>query len=802
MDRGSGSTGRWECIDFELEIREGGPRNYPVAVRSPAGEAQEQMRLPFDEGEIEDRLRTLEVALLRSGGRRRRMPSQEERTVHEFGQALFESLLVGDVRTRYEISLDKARQQNKGLRLKLRIQPPELTGLPWEFLYDEGQGEYLCLSSETPLVRYVDLRRPIEQLPVTPPLRILGMVASPLDLEPLDVEDEKRLVEQAIKDLRADGLVELTWLEGQTWRDLQRAMRRGWWHIFHFIGHGDFDPATDEGRIALSDESGRRHLLKATHLARLLDDHRPLRLAFLNSCEGAQGSEGDPFSSTAATLVRRGIPAVVAMQYEISDKAAIEFSRSFYEAVADSMPVDAAVAEARTAVSMVSNLEWGTPVLYMRSPDGRIFDVSTEEPPVKPIPEETRDPEKEERQNRLNELYAQARRSHQDQEWQAVVDLFDQIHALDPEHPDPEGFLASAREELRALEQARRRVAALYDQGLRHMEAGEWTNALECFEEVQRLKPSYRETEKLLEEVRNELAKPPTVEVPDLTGQEASQASSTLENRGLKLGARDEAPSETVPEGSIIRQTPTAGTEVKPGSSVSVTLSSGQEKRPTPTSPYVEPERQDRWKWEEVLSTVTSTLAMFGGIVALVAALIGVFTHLGDLGAFSGPPGVILGEFAGYCLSLVGILGGLVGLHIRQAPTYGRLGRAGFLTALVGTTLILMATFIYLMFLYFYRNELSLLVSQDPPVWLFLLGILGELGVFVGYILLGRATLRARVLPRWCGVGFIIASVSVPLGILGGPLLLLGEVIVIGLLWLALGYVLWYQRGITPDHRS
>jgi CHAT domain-containing protein len=144
------------------------------------------------------------------------------------------------------------------------------------------------------------------------------MVASPLDLDPLDVEGEKRLVEETTKDLQKDRLVELTWLDGQTWRDLQRAMRRGSWHIFHFIGHGDFDVRSDEGRIALANEAGRSHVLRATDLAMLLDNHPPLRLVFLNSCEGAQGSEGDPFSSTAATLVRRGIPAVVAMQYERS----------------------------------------------------------------------------------------------------------------------------------------------------------------------------------------------------------------------------------------------------------------------------------------------------------------------------------------------------------------------------------------------------------------------------------------------------------------------------------------------------
>jgi hypothetical protein len=67
------------------------------------------------------------------------------------------------------------------------------------------------------------------------------------------------------------------------------------------------------------------------------------------------------------------------MQYEITDRAAIEFSRGFYESLAEGLPVDAAVAEARKAVnfSMAYTVEWGTPVLHMRSPDGRLFDLDT-----------------------------------------------------------------------------------------------------------------------------------------------------------------------------------------------------------------------------------------------------------------------------------------------------------------------------------------------------------------------------------------------------------------------------------------
>jgi len=364
----------------------------------------------------------------------------------------------------------------------------------------------------------------------------------------------------------------------------------------------------------------------------------------LNSCEGARGNAQDAFSSTAATLVRPGIPAVLANQYEITDEAAIAFSRTFYQAVADGLPVDAAVAYARTSlkIEIDNTLEWATPVLYMRSPDGRIFDISPKAQPVKLAQEEpedqgeedplrryrkaverawageelhrrdverlrdlannklglslsaatgiehevmgdtkeailelqTKDSEPGERRNRVDELYAQARRSHQDQEWQAVIDLFDQIHALDSAYADSEGLLASAREALADAESARR-VATMYEQGLRHLEAEEWSQALHCFEELQRLAPFYRDAERLLSRARHELAKPSTVEVPDLYGRNASQAGSILDHMGLTLDVQDRASNETIPEGKIVSQNPEAGSEVEAGSPVSVVVSLG-----------------------------------------------------------------------------------------------------------------------------------------------------------------------------------------------------------------------------------
>ncbi len=386
-------------LDFEIEIGQGDGRIYPVAVRSPAGESRAKLTWPFDELQVKLWLSELQNALLRSGGPRRRGLTAHEQKVQDFGHKLFEFILPAEARSLYRTSLSRAKAGGGGLRLKLCILDPGLAVLPWEFLFDKVNNEYLCLSTQTPLVRYLELAQAPQVLAVTPPLRILGLIASPAGLDKLNVELEKQRVEEALADLLGEGLIELHWMPGQTRRDLHRAMRQGPWHIFHYIGHGGFDPVHQEGLIFLADSAGQAEALSATQLSRLLGDHASLRTVFLNACEGAASSQTDLFSGTAATLMRRGIPAVLAMQYAISDRAAIEFTTTFYESLADGYPVDAAVTEARKAISLGINhsVEWGTPVLHMRSPDGVIFDLMA----VAPSP--LRDQEPAAQPNRLNQ---------------------------------------------------------------------------------------------------------------------------------------------------------------------------------------------------------------------------------------------------------------------------------------------------------------------------------------------------------------------------------------------------------------
>jgi len=367
-------------LDFDLEIGQGSEGKYIITARSPAGEARIKVRFPFDAPTLEKTLLKMQIALLQSSDVHRKVLSPEQQLVQEFGQKLFDGILAGEVRSRYDVCRQLARQETgaSGVRLRLSIQAPELAALPWEFLYDARQSEYLCLSRSTPLVRYLPLAQPAQPLTVKPPLRILCMIASPSDQDQLDIIREQQRIKSALDTLESQGLVQLYWIPGQTWNDLQQAMWRGPWHIFHFIGHGGFHPTLQEGVLALANEQGKSQLLSATQLARLLADHKHLRLALLNACDGAKGGEKDIFSSTAATLARGGVPAVLAMQYEISDRAAIQLTRTFYSALANGLPVDEAVSEVRKAISLdaAKTLEWATPVLFMHSPDGLLFNVA------------------------------------------------------------------------------------------------------------------------------------------------------------------------------------------------------------------------------------------------------------------------------------------------------------------------------------------------------------------------------------------------------------------------------------------
>jgi CHAT domain-containing protein len=135
-------------------------------------------------------------------------------------------------------------------------------------------------------------------------------------------------------------------------------------NVFHFIGHGVFE--NNKGSIALEDQDGKYKLLDDEGFANFFLGNRNLGLAVLNSCQGAAVSENQVFAGIAPNLVRRGIPAVVAMQYSILDTTAKVFADEFYRTLALGWPIDAAIQTTRNAISIevgIDKPDFATPVL-------------------------------------------------------------------------------------------------------------------------------------------------------------------------------------------------------------------------------------------------------------------------------------------------------------------------------------------------------------------------------------------------------------------------------------------------------
>ncbi len=437
-------------LDFDLGIEPSGDGYTARVFNSPGGQAAGDFKLPFSDLEIENFL----LRLGRSRHAVRRIESPEMASAKAFGGQLFNGVFAGDVRGCLRSSLDEASRQGAGLRIRLHLSKvPALADLPWEFLYNPGMNRFLGLSVETPLVRYLDLPERIRPLVVTPPLRVLMMISSPSDYPQLDVERESAKMHEALADPIQRGLVTVERLEDATLSELQRRLRKGQYHIFHFVGHGGFDEQAQDGILVLEDQENRGRRVSAQFLGTLLHDHRPLQLAILNACEGARASRADLFAGTAQSLVQQGIPAVIAMQFEVTDEAAICFTHEFYVAIAGGYPVDSALAEARKAIfAEVSEIEWGTPILYMRSPDGRIFEVEQVS-------------EADRKQLQISSILKAARTAAASNDWSTAIDGFKQVLAMESGHADAAAGLSEATRQAKAADEEARQqeIAAVVE---------------------------------------------------------------------------------------------------------------------------------------------------------------------------------------------------------------------------------------------------------------------------------------------------------------------------------------------------
>lgn len=353
---------------LDVDIRVGDsqePGRYPVTAETAAGDASDTLRLdPADEAFLRD------LQAIENG-------DTDERFFLAFGGRLFNALLPGPVAATFRAAMGRAQGEAKRLRVRLRLRPPELSALPWEFLYDPQQDLFLGISSHIVLSRYVvDAPAFLEPMAVSPPLRLLTAFSSPSDVMPLDLDRERQVITRSVQKAVGAGRLELHFLDRTTNVSLRSALREVKPHIFHFVGHGVFDG--QRGYLLFEDDAGKSRRVRDRTLREFFEDAPSTKLVVLNACQGAASSAGQAISGLAPYLVQRGLPAVVAMRYPIPDDTAVVFVREFYEALTQEplTAVDVAVAAGRRAIFQdvdPDRPDWGIPNVFLRAEDGTIF---------------------------------------------------------------------------------------------------------------------------------------------------------------------------------------------------------------------------------------------------------------------------------------------------------------------------------------------------------------------------------------------------------------------------------------------
>jgi hypothetical protein len=290
-----------------------------------------------------------------------------------YGQALTDSLFQSEeLRTALAQARASVEQMRGSLRIRLNIHPAagELNSLRWETLLDPQSG--ICFSTDQNIhfSRYLASMdwRPV-RLRAKGELKALVMVAAPqgLDAYKLASVDKPAEVESVTGGL---GEIPATILEKATLNGLVSALQADEFDILYIVAHGTF--ANGETLLWLENEDGAVDRQPGGELVTRLREleNRP-RLVVLASCQSAGRGKGDVLSALGPRLAAAGIPAVLAMQDNLTMATSAKLMPVFFSELQKDGQIDRALSAARGLVR--DQTDWWVPALFMRLKSGRLW---------------------------------------------------------------------------------------------------------------------------------------------------------------------------------------------------------------------------------------------------------------------------------------------------------------------------------------------------------------------------------------------------------------------------------------------
>ena len=275
-------------------------------------------------------------------------PAERFDELQKLGRELYQKLFPPAVEQVWQTY--KQRSEFLTLCLRFAVGATKLEVLPWEMLHDGA--EFIAAGAKTTLTRLpLDVTPPSALPPIPQPLKLFGFFASPLDLqdhERLNAEREQEILLEAINDPAAAGRISADFEDEAKLEILERSLRDGY-HILHFTGHG-ISPR-DGGGLLLEDAHGKKLPASIADVMQAVergqDGKAKLRLAVISGCQTARTLHAQGFNDLARELLRQRVPAVIAMQFSISDEGGLKFAESLYREIAKGVALERAVHTAR-----------------------------------------------------------------------------------------------------------------------------------------------------------------------------------------------------------------------------------------------------------------------------------------------------------------------------------------------------------------------------------------------------------------------------------------------------------------------
>jgi hypothetical protein len=372
-------------LNFTLTIAAKKTDNsFPVSVtESPAGTLKQEVSipLPFDELELE-RIEKIFARLLQADKKANLNP--EIFTVQRFGKKLFLAVFTWEIRHLFDESLRIAKKTSRRLQLKLVVKAVEFRTIPWEFLYDPRESDFLLHALPVSITRSLQTNRPSDPIPFLPPARILhltGQSAADSD-EQNEMEAHSSPAEEPVRTLFTAAAespedIEETLIPADELDTLHKVLRlhRQNPHQFLFVhGRLSFNAQNKEYELRFSSTDDAQ-TLSVPHLTRIIRSMRGLGVLFIAAESDSSDASRVPASLIAQDLIDAGVPAVVFLPSWLTTENKISFAAFLMREISENRSLLAGMDALRQTFhqSKTSPLAWGLPALFVQSENQDIF---------------------------------------------------------------------------------------------------------------------------------------------------------------------------------------------------------------------------------------------------------------------------------------------------------------------------------------------------------------------------------------------------------------------------------------------